>query len=156
MISAMTALTDKLAAEGERTAAFFTALPAEHHDAPVYPHGAAWSVRQTLEHLIVSERSLLTVFRDVAGGGPGAPAALEIESFNYSHTGALAHLSFDELIDAFLTQRQETTTFARTLSDKQLVCSGRHPALGQTTLLEMLRLVPLHNSMHLRDLRKAL
>jgi uncharacterized damage-inducible protein DinB len=148
-------LADKLISEGERTAAFFAALPAERRHTPVYSDGAAWSVRHTLEHLILSERSLLLVFRAVAAGAPGAPTDVDVEAFNRDHTDDFAHLSFDELVQAFRAQRRETTEFARSLADADLARRGHHPALGDASLLEMLRLVPLHNAMHLRDVRKT-
>lgn len=150
--NAAAALADKLAAEGERVAAFFAAH-AERADAPIYADGAAWSLRQTLEHLVLSERGLLQAFGDVAAGGPGAPESMDIEAFNREQTDALAALSYAALGEAFLAQRSATVAFTRALSDEQLARRGRHPALGEASLTEMLKMIVLHGGMHMRDVR---
>jgi hypothetical protein len=148
-------LADKLAAEGERVAEFFAAH-ADRQTVSIYADGAAWSLRQTLEHLILSERSLLAVFRDVAAGGSGAPVDTDVEAFNRAHTDELAALSYDALGEAFRAQRAVTVACARALTDEQLTLRGRHPAMGETPLGDMFKMIAMHGMMHLRDVRRAL
>ena len=77
------ALAAKLSSEGERTFAFFQSLPESAWTKPCYSEGAAWTVRGALEHLIVSERALLALYRAmVDNAGTGAEPDFDIQAFN--------------------------------------------------------------------------
>jgi hypothetical protein len=148
------ALADKLLSEGERTLAYFAGLADDVWAQPLYVDGARWTVRGAFEHLILSEESLLRLFRLVAAGGQGAPEGVDIDGFNAEATGQLAGLSRAELLARCAAARRETADFARGLSDAQLAARGRHPALGEAALEEMLKLIYVHHSMHARDVRR--
>lgn len=152
---AASALADKLLSEGARILEYFAGLPDETWDKPLYTHETLWHVTEVFEHLILSERTLLALFGQVADGGAGAPADLDIDRFNREHTGDLAGLSRAKLLDAFEAQRAETASFARGLSDEQLARRGRHPALGDSAVGDMLKMIYLHNAMHLKDVKRA-
>jgi DinB superfamily len=152
---AASVLADKLLGEGARIREYFAGLSDAHWDQPLYTHEKTWRVTQVLEHLILSERNLLGLFKQVAAGGAGAPTDFDIDRFNLEHTGDLAELSRAKLLEAFEAQRAETASFARALSDEQLALRGRHPALGDSTVSEMLKMIYLHNAMHLKDVKRA-
>ena len=42
------------------------------------------------------------------------------------------------------------------VSDSDLEKIGRHPFLGQTTLREMIKMVYLHNQIHIRDIKNGI
>ena len=149
------ALATKLRSEGERTAAFFSALPEEDWQRALYLDGAEWEVRDALEHLIQSEASLRVLFKQVVAGGEGAPANFDIDGFNRERTGRLAALSREELLQRFAHERNKTADFANGLTDEQLALRGRHPALGESSIEEMLKLIYVHNTMHMRDIKRA-
>lgn len=149
------ALAAKLASEGERTREFFEALPEEAWRRLVYSDGAQWDARETLAHLIQAETSLRALFEQVTAGGEGAPADFDIERFNHEHTGQLAQLSRDELLQRYAEERITTVAFASGLTHAQLAMRGRHPAMGDSSIEDMLKMVYLHNSMHVRDIKRA-
>lgn len=149
------ALATKLLSEGEKTKAFFEALPEEAWTKKVYADGAQWDARETLSHLIQSEASLRTLFQRVAAGGEGAPVDFDIDRFNREHTGRLAELSRDALLQRYTQEREATAIFAGSLTTAQLTLRGRHPAMGDSSIEDMLKMIYLHNSMHLRDIKKA-
>jgi hypothetical protein len=152
---AASALADKLLSEGARILEYFASMSDELWDMPLYTHEMLWQVTQVFEHLILSERNLLALFKQVAAGGTGAPTDFDIDRFNREHTGDLAGLSRVKLIEAFEAQRAETASFVRGLSDEQLALRGRHPALGVSAVGDMLKMIYLHNAMHLKDVKRA-
>ena len=152
------ALEQKLRAEGERTLTFFKSLSAQSWAQIVFEGEGdqQWSVRDVFEHLITSEEGLRLIFRDVASGGPGVQEGFSIDESNQRAKGKLAGLSLDQLFERYLACRHRTSDFAGTLSDAKLATVGRHPFLGPSKLEDMLRLVNLHNSMHVKDVKKAI
>ena len=151
-----TKLADKLLSEGERTLAFFRALSAHDWTRHVYADGAHWTVRQAFEHLALSERSMLRLCEGLIAGGRGAPEDFDIDRFNREHTDRLGASPVQELLEIFSGTRQATAAFARGLDDDQLALRGRHPAMGDSSLAEILKMIYLHNTMHVRDIKKLL
>ncbi len=151
------ALAAKLSSEGERTFAFFQSLPESAWTKPCYSEGAAWTVRGALEHLIVSECALLALYRAmVDNAGTGAEPDFDVQVFNHKHTGTFDQLDHVALLAKFGEVRAITSTFAASLNDTQLALEGNHPAMGRSRLEAMLKMVPLHNTMHIKDVKKAL
>ena len=151
------ALADKLLSEGERTLAFFRDLAPATWGQRVYGEGQGWVVRDAFEHLIVSEETLQLLFeRIVRDQGRGVDDDFNIDHFNASHTGELASLEWDELQARYTAMRHRTAEFTRPLNDEQLAIRARHPALGVTTLEEMLKLLYVHHTLHMRDIKRAL
>lgn len=148
-------LAMKLMNEGEKTATFFRALPDDAWNKKVYADGAEWDAHETLAHLIQAEASLRVLFKQVVAGGEGAPVGFDVDRFNRERTGRLATLSREELLQQFMHERRKTADFAGGLSAEQLALRGRHPALGDSSIEEMLKLIYVHNAMHVRDIKKA-
>ena len=62
----------------------------------------------------------------------------------------------DELLVEFREVRNKMCQWVEALSEHDLERSGRHPYLGRVSLLEMIKMVYLHNQIHLRDIRKVI
>ena len=149
-------LVERLRAEGERTAALFTDLPADQWLLPVYTDGEVWSIRSLLAHFVSSERELRRLIEDVAGGGGGAPPDFDLDSFNAGQQRQTDALAPAELILLFKTARAEMIACVSALSEADLEKHGRHPFLGVIALGDMIKAVYRHNRMHERDLQGAL
>jgi hypothetical protein len=52
--------------------------------------------------------------------------------------------------------QHETLAFLRDLDAKKLSISGLHPALGEVTVGQVLRFIPIHDNMHRRDILRLL
>jgi hypothetical protein len=154
MTTAPGTLADKLLSEGERTLTFFRSLPAERWCQQVYGEGPGWTVRDTFEHLVISEQELLRLFQRIVHTGLGVDDGFSFDHFNAEHTGELAMLGWDDLQARYRQTRQRTADFTRSLSDEQLAVRARHPALGISTLEEMIKLIYVHHSLHVRDVRR--
>ncbi len=154
-MSAKTAqLAHKLASEGEKTLAFFRSLPDEVWGARVYQDGAMWCARDVFEHLCISEHSLHRLFEQILATGEGAPEGFDIDAFNAERTGRFASLSRDALFALYSETRNAMVAFAQGLTDEQLAIRARHPAMGNVSLEDMIKMIYLHHQMHVRDVRR--
>lgn len=149
-------LAERLKSEGEKTAAFFSTMADECWSLPVYSEGETWTVRSILAHFLSSEHELLRLLADIRDGGPGAREDFDLDRYNASQLRKTAQLSPQALLDQFLLARAATVAFVSTLEQADLEKRGRHPYLGPTTLVEMVKIVYRHNQIHTRDLRHAL
>lgn len=148
-------LAHKLASECERTLAFFRSLPDEAWSTQVYQDGAMWRVRDVFEHLCISEHGLRRLFEQILATGQGAPEDFDIDVFNAERTGRFASLSRDALFALYSETRSATIAFTQGLTDEQLAIRARHPAMGDASLEDMIKMVYLHHQMHVRDVRRV-
>jgi hypothetical protein len=149
-------LSDRLRREGDKIDAFFTRIPVEGWDSEVYTEDSTWTVRNVLAHLVTSERAFLRLFDNILMGGGGFPEDFSIDSFNADQQEKVKDLAPDELMGEFLKARSEMCTFVAGLTGDELELEGRHPFLHQVSLMEMIKMVYLHNQIHIRDVRKAI
>jgi uncharacterized damage-inducible protein DinB len=149
-------LAQKLEQEGEKTLAFFRSLEDASWSRPVYTEPHTWTVRDVLAHLVTAEKGLLELFESILRGSPGVAADFSIDDYNARHLEKTAALTPEELLEGYRQVRAETVQWTRQRTSTELERRGRHPFLGETTLREMLKMIYLHNQLHLRDVRKAL
>lgn len=150
-------LAEKLASEGERTLAFFRAIPAEQWDKQLYTDGAQWSIRQAVEHLCISEHGMMRLCEQIVfEGGQGAAKDFDIDAYNKTKTDRFAAMTRDELLNLYAESRQKSAALARKLTDEQLALRGNHPAMGDSSVQDILKMLYLHNTMHVKDIKKAL
>lgn len=150
------ALAAKLSSEGERVLRFFRELSDAQWQQPVYHDGPSWTVRGVLEHLIVSEAQLQQLFEMIIRSGVGAPEGMDVDRLNRERSGSLFPLTREDMLNYYSATRRATVEFTEKLTDEQLDIRARHPAIGQSTLEEQLKLVYIHHQMHVRDVKKAL
>ena len=147
-------LAERLKKEGEKVAAYFAALTDEQWQSEVYTEGDTWTIRSVLAHFVTSERGLLKLFKDIRDGGLGASEDFSIDHYNARQQEKAKDLTPHELLEQFAVVRADTTKWVSTLSEDDLAKEGRHPFLGQVQLVEMLKMIYLHNQIHFRDFRK--
>ncbi len=149
-------LADSLEAEGAKTLEFFESLQAQDWSTQVYRDGPGWKVHDLLAHFTEVEGSMLRLIRRVAEGGQGVDPGFNIDQWNAEHTAELSHWEQARLLAEFAQRRAATVAFARGLDETRLQRSGRHPALGEAQVSQMLRLMYLHLQGHQRDIRRAI
>lgn len=148
-------LSEKLLQEGEKVHAFFRELSVEQLKRNVYTEGADWSVREVLAHFVTTERAFLRLLENILAGGSGTPEGFDIDSYNQRKVADLGDRSIQELLEDFKERRSQTAAAVLHLDGEQLMKTGRHPFLGVVPLLEIIKLIYLHNQIHLRDVRKV-
>ncbi|MBX3003078.1 MAG: DinB family protein [Anaerolineales bacterium] len=150
-------LADALHSEGEKTLAFLRALSPEQMQTRIYEDGLAWTTHDLLAHFVEVEGSIGRVMQRVAAGGEGVPADFNINRWNASHTSEMSTQHDDAwLLDEFARRRAATVEWVRGLSDEALERRGRHPALGETEVKHMAKLMYIHLIGHQRDIKRAL
>lgn len=147
-------LVERLKNEGEKTAAYFASLRDEQWDTRVYSEGEPWTVRSVLAHFVTSERGLLKLFESIYKGGPGASEDFSVDGYNARQQEKTRDLTPEELLRQFVEAREATVKWVSRLSEADLQKAGRHPSLGQVSLLEMIKTLYVHNQIHFRDFRK--
>jgi len=53
-------------------------------------------------------------------------------------------------------ERQRTLSALQDLEEEALDRQGLHPALSETNVLKIFRIIPIHERMHLKDIRQLL
>jgi len=107
-----------------------------------------------LAHFVTSERGLLKLFIDIRDGGLGASEDFSIDHYNARQQEKTKDLTPQKLLEQFAEVRADTTKWVSTLSEADLAKEGRHPFLGQVQLVEMVKMIYIHNQIHFRDFRK--
>ena len=149
-------LANKLAIEGERTLAYFRGLSDDDWGKQIFEDGAMWKVRDIFEHLCISEHTLRRLFENILATGQGSPESFSVDAFNQEKTGRFAALSQDELFKLYDDTRKKTVAFTHGLDDEQLARRARHPAMGDSSLEDMLKMIYLHHQMHVRDVKRGI
>ena len=149
-------LAERLKAEGEKSVTFFNEMPPDQWERTVYTEGTCWTVHQVLAHFVATESSIERLMRNILGGGSGAPEDFNIDAYNERKVAAIQDSSPDELLDEFQRLRAGMVTFVAGLSPEDLTRKGRHPWLGETELVEVVKLLYRHNQIHQRDVRKLI
>ena len=155
-MSETTELAEKLKAEGERMAAFFSELTDEQWSGEVYTEGTTWTIRNVLAHFVTSERGLLKLFERIRTTGEGAAEDFSIDRYNASQQERTKDLPPAELLEQYKQIRAETVQWVSGLKDEELEIKGRHPFLGETVIREMVKMWYIHNQLHNRDAKRAL
>lgn len=147
-------LAERLKKEGDKVLAYFSALTEDQWNIEVYTEGDTWTIRNVLAHFVTSERGLLKLFEQIRQGGPGAAEDFSIDYYNARQQRHTRALTPQELLEQFREVRSNAVAWVSSLSADDLVIEGRHPFLGQVPLVEMLKMLYLHNQIHFRDFRK--
>jgi len=147
-------LAERLQKEGEKVVAYFSALGDEHWNTEVYTEGDIWTIRNVLAHFVTSERGLIKLFERIRQGGLGASEDFSIDHYNASQQQKTRNLTPQELLEQFIEVRATTVEWTSSLAPEELSIEGRHPFMGQVPLIEMIKMLYLHNQIHFRDFRK--
>lgn len=156
----MSDLAQKLAArlrqEGEKSLAFFRALPEGAWEREVYHEGARWTVHQVLAHFVEAEDSIRRLVEHILDGGDGVPEDFDLDLYNERHVARIEALSREELYRRFHSLRERTAEMVAGFDERDLEQKGRHPFLGIAEVADIVKLMYRHNLIHQRELRRAL
>jgi len=159
MSERITYLARRLQDEGEKTLAFFRAIPPEKWCTRVYGDGPAWTIHEILCHFVDSEHYLRLMVADVLAGGPGAPDSMDLDAINAHNATHVAELACREsaaLLETFAEERQATIATVEKADEANLDRIGRHPVLGPQPVEDLLKTIYRHNKIHQRDILRAL
>ncbi|HZW09986.1 MAG TPA: DinB family protein [Phycisphaerales bacterium] len=115
-----------------------------------------WSAYQAVGHLIVGEREdWIPRARIILGHGTARPFA------PFPHDAAIhpeSGRTLDDLLDEFAAVRSDNLVALRGLgiTPAELDLRGRHPALGEVTLAQLLATWAAHDLHHIRQICRAI
>jgi hypothetical protein len=149
-------LVERMRAEGEKTVEFFSAISPESWELTIYTDGSRWAVRQVLAHFVSTEAAIGRLIENILVGGSGTPDDFDINAYNERKVASLSHVAPPDLLLQFERFRQHNIEVVSKMSRADLARQGRHPFLGKTELVEIIKLLYRHNQIHQRDIRKQL
>ena len=155
-MSEITELAEKLESEGEKIYTAFSEFTDSQWNTEVYTEGATWTIRNTLSHLVTSERGLIKLFEQIRLGGEGASIDFSIDRYNAAQQARSKDLTPSEILEQYKEVRANSIVWVSGLKDEELEIKGRHPFLNVTTIREMIKMLYIHNQTHYRDMKKVL
>ena len=120
------------------------------------PGDDRWSIKETLAHLASAEGSHRQVAQAIAVGQTVDVPDFDLDAWNAARVAERRQRSTDEILEEMAAERQRTLSALQDLEDEVLDHQGLHPALGETTVLKVLRIIPIHERWHLKDIQQLL
>jgi len=120
------------------------------------PGDGRWSVRLTLAHVGSAHWSHLEVARSLVAGGTIDLPEFELDEWNEARVAERADWSPGKILADLKVAQEATLAFVAGLEAKDLETRGAHPALGEVSAGQVLRVIALHDSMHRRDILELL
>ena len=120
------------------------------------PGDGRWTVRLTLAHVGSAHWSHLDVARSVVAGKTVNLPGFELDEWNEARVAERANWSPAQILADLQAAQEATFTFMTTLDAEDLDARGGHPALGEVSAGQVLRVIALHDSLHRRDILKLL
>jgi uncharacterized damage-inducible protein DinB len=147
-------ILEKLSRERESLLATVAGLQGESLGRRV---GDGWTVREVLTHLVNAEEDHCKVIALTVRGDTGRlPGTFSLDHHNAQRLQERGELSLEQILAALSDQRQRTRELFERLNEEQLEMPVRHPALGETTVSKIFRIIGLHERMHLKEIVTAL
>ena len=118
------------------------------------PDDNAWSVRLTLAHVGSAQWDHLQVVRRLIAGEPTALPDFDLDTWNAAAVEQRAEWPVAQVLADLEAAQEATVALLHSLDDQALAVTGTHPALGEVSVQQVLRIIPLHDNLHQRDIRK--
>jgi uncharacterized damage-inducible protein DinB len=115
------------------------------------PADRRWSVRLTLAHVGAAQWGHLEVVRRLVAGQTVDLPGFDLDSWNEARVAERADWSVDEVLVDLEAAQRATFAFLDGLDAEALATTGQHPALGEISVGQILRILVLHDSLHRRD-----
>lgn len=147
-------IVDKLTQERAATLALLNTITDER-----WTHAVSeeWTVRDLLTHLLNAEEDHCKVIALAARGeGHRLPTEFDLDAHNSQRLSERGTLTRDELLAQLAAQRERTLALYHKMDSEQLESAVRHPALGETTIGKIFRIIGLHEKSHRREIEAAL
>ncbi|MBZ0278283.1 MAG: maleylpyruvate isomerase N-terminal domain-containing protein [Anaerolineae bacterium] len=125
-------------------------------EAPVYSEGAAWTVRQLLIHLVITDKGHNGMMMAAVKGENTIPDDFDLERFNRRSVEKRAEMTPDELLNALRVSAAERNIWLDTIDDAALEKTGRHGTMQILSVAQMLDVVANHERIHAGDIARVL
>lgn len=120
------------------------------------PPEGGWSVRDNLAHLADAERAHRRFAEAAIEGRSMHLEGFDIDRWNEEHLTRRADQSLDDILDALRAERRQTLGSIAAIPDDAWDKQGHHPALGQVSVKQGIRVIGVHERMHFKEIRQLL
>ncbi len=120
------------------------------------PREGRWSARLTLAHVGSAHWSHLEVARRLVAGEAADIPGFDLDEWNEARVAERAGWSAERVLADLQAAQQATSAFLAGLDPEELAVRGSHPALGEVSVDQVLRVIALHDNMHRRDILNLL
>jgi uncharacterized damage-inducible protein DinB len=121
-----------------------------------HPPEEGWSIRENLAHLADAERAHRRFVAAVLEGRAPRLEGFDLDRWNHEHVARRAGQSIQEILDALHAERQQTLAFIAAIPADAWDRRGHHPALGDASVEQVIKIIGVHERMHLKEMRKLL
>jgi uncharacterized damage-inducible protein DinB len=115
------------------------------------PDDGRWSVRLVLAHVGAAQWSHLEVARCLVEGKAVEIPDFDLDAWNHAAVAKRADWSVERVLADLDAGQRATFEFLDGLDAEQLAISGSHPALGEMSVGQVVRVIGLHDGLHRRD-----
>lgn len=125
-------------------------------DTQVYSEGAAWTVKQLLTHLMVTDKGHNNMMVGIATGQETIPPDFDLERFNRRSVEKRAETTVEEARAALQQTAAERDAWLDTLDEAMLQKTGRHGSMHILSIERILGVIADHDRDHANDIAKVL
>lgn len=118
------------------------------------PPDGGWTVRETLAHLVDAERAHRRFVGAALADQPVRLAGFDLDRWNAEHVARRAGQSVAEILADLRAEREATLALLPTIPADGWEKRCEHPALGETSVLQVVRIIGIHERMHMKEMRR--
>ena len=116
------------------------------------PEDGRWSIRLTLAHVGSAQWSHLEVAQRLVAGQSVEISGFDLDEWNDARVAERADWTPGQVLSDLEAGQRETLAFLEGLEPEQLAITGTYPALGKVSVSQSLRIIPVHDNLHRRDI----
>jgi uncharacterized protein (TIGR03083 family) len=118
------------------------------------PEGG-WSIRENLAHLADAERAHRRFAQAVLEGRSTRLEGFDLDRWNEERVERRAGQSPGQILADLRAERHETLAFIAGIPPEAWETKGDHPALGQISVRQVIKVIGVHERMHLKEMRRV-
>jgi uncharacterized damage-inducible protein DinB len=115
------------------------------------PADGRWSVRLILAHVGAAQWDHLEAANRFLAGQPVALPGFDLDAWNAAAVAQRDSWTVEQIRADLDAVHQATLAFLEALDAEQLSVAGSHPASGEVSVGQILRVIALHDNLHRRD-----
>ncbi|HYN86876.1 MAG TPA: DinB family protein [Ardenticatenaceae bacterium] len=114
--------------------------------------GDGWSIRDILAHVANASADHRRIAQAIVAGSAVTMPGFDLDAWNRQRLAERSDQDVRTILDALNAEHARLLALLARLAPGDLEKPGHHPALGDTTVGKILRIVGLHQRMHQRDI----
>ena len=148
-------LRERLTSGRELFLAEVAALGEEELARPVWSDGHGhWTTRELIGHVAYAEAGMLPLITNTLAGNPPQPNPdFDLNRYNEGRVRRAKEQTIPELLARLEASRRETLTLLDSITDADLDRPSYHPALKETTVEGIFKVIAFHERTHAKDMR---